>query len=51
MEKNDYDFWTDPRSINRPMDIMIPPTSQQEFTEFLNTFAIEQRIKISDVQK
>lgn len=51
LENNEYDFWAEPHILNRPMDIMIPPTSQREFLEFLNKFEIDHRIKIPDVQK
>ena len=46
-----YDFWTEPRGIERPIDIMIPPTHVKTFFHFLETHNIEHRVKMADVQK
>jgi hypothetical protein len=46
-----YDFWTEPRSLNEPIDIMVPPTHAKEFERILGTYNLEHRVKIQDVQR
>ncbi|XP_046443448.1 carboxypeptidase B-like isoform X3 [Daphnia pulex] len=45
-----YDFWTEPRSLDEPIDIMVPPTHAKEFEKILRTYNLEHRVKIQDVQ-
>jgi len=51
LEGIQYDFWTEPRSLDRPVDIMVPPGSIKDFINFLDAFYMEYRLKISDVQR
>lgn len=46
-----YDFWTEPRSVDEPMDIMVPPAYTETFDRLLQTHNLENRIKIADVQR
>lgn len=46
----EYDFWTEPRGIDLPMDIMIPPGKIDIFINFLDTFQMAYRVKVADVQ-
>lgn len=46
-----YDFWTEPRSLDHPIDVMVPPTSVKTFIDFLQTHNTDHRIKIADVQE
>ncbi|EFX83249.1 hypothetical protein DAPPUDRAFT_239963 [Daphnia pulex] len=45
-----YDFWTEPRSLDEPIDIMVPPTHAKDFEIILQTYNLENRVKIQDVQ-
>jgi len=49
-ESTNFDFWTEPRSMERPMDIMVPPGHAKNFVELLRAFKIDYRVKIADVQ-
>ena len=51
LEGIQYDFWTEPRSLDRPVDIMVPPGSIKDFINFLDAFDMEYRLKISNVQR
>lgn len=46
-----YDFWTEPRSLDEPIDIMVPPAYAKEFERILRNHKMEHRIKIADVQR
>lgn len=46
-----YDFWTEPRSLEEPIDIMVPPAYTETFERLLQTHNLEHRIKIADVQR
>ncbi|KZS09621.1 putative Carboxypeptidase B [Daphnia magna] len=51
-EKSDvYDFWTEPRIANRPMDIMVPPAFTANFVELMQTSDIDYKVKIADVER
>ncbi|KAI9551430.1 hypothetical protein GHT06_021763 [Daphnia sinensis] len=45
-----YDFWTEPRSLDDPIDIMVPPTYMEAFDQLLQTHNLHHRVKIADVQ-
>lgn len=50
-ERSDvYDFWTDPRNINRPVDIMVPPAFASTFINLMRTFEVDYKVKIADVE-
>lgn len=50
-EKSDvYDFWTEPRNLERPMDIMVPPAYLNTFVSLMKVFNAEYRVKIIDVE-
>lgn len=46
-----YDFWTEPRDMGRPVDIMMSPTMAPEFAKLMKTFNVDYQIKIADVQR
>ena len=46
-----YDFWTEPRSLDQPIDIMVPPAYADAFERILRTHKMEHRVKIQDVQR
>ena len=45
-----FDFWTEPRGLGHPTDVMVPPPFVKPFENFLQSHKIEYRIKIADVQ-
>lgn len=50
-ERSDvYDFWTDPRNINLPVDIMVPPAFASTFINLMRTFEVDYKVKIADVE-
>lgn len=51
-ERSDvYDFWTEPRNINRAVDIMVPPAFASTFTNLMQAFDVDYKVKIPDVQR
>ena len=46
-----YDFWTEPRNMGRPVDIMMSPTMVPEFAKLMKTFNVDYQVKIADVQR
>jgi hypothetical protein len=44
-----FDFWTDYRGANKPVDVMIPGSAKATFLSTLKYFAIEYSVKITDV--
>jgi hypothetical protein len=44
-----FDFWTDYRGANKPVDVMIPGSAKATFLSTLRYFAIEYSVKITDV--
>lgn len=50
-QSNIYDFWTEPRSLDRTIDIMAPPGYTKEFIHLLQTNNVDYRVKIADVQR
>ena len=50
-QSHHLDFWTMPRHLDRPMDVMVPPAHADAFTSQLRDLGIGYRIKISNVQK
>jgi len=49
-ESSNYDFWTEPRGLDRSIQIMVAPAHQQTFVEIMQAFNIEYSIKFSNVQ-
>ena len=49
-KSENYDFWTEPRGINDAIDIMVPPAYISVFVQLLETFQMEYRVKIVNVQ-
>lgn len=47
----EYDFWTEPRGLNQPMDIMVPPAKIEAFVALMHAFRMEYRVKIIDMQR
>ena len=47
---DNFDFWTKPRSLDRPMDVMVPPGHAKNFIQLMRAFKIDYRVKIADVQ-
>lgn len=45
-----FDFWTEPRTSDRSVDVMVPPAFATEFIRLLQRFDIDYRVKIADVQ-
>lgn len=45
-----YDFWTEPRQLGRPLDIMVPPAFAETFVHLLQSHGMDYRIKVADVQ-
>ena len=51
-ERSDaYDFWTEPRNIDRPVDIMVPPAFVSTFTNLMKAFDVDYKVKIANVQR
>ncbi|XP_045033864.1 carboxypeptidase A4-like [Daphnia magna] len=51
-ERSDvYDFWTEPRNANRPIDIMVPPAFIKNFVDLMQAFDIDYKVKIADVER
>ena len=50
-ESTSFDFWTEPRSIESSMDIMVPPALKQTFVHLMRAFDIDYAVKIADVQR
>ena len=50
-ESDKLDFWTEPRSVDRPIDVMVQPEDVKEFVQLLESFNIKYRVKIPDVQR
>ncbi|KAI9551432.1 hypothetical protein GHT06_021765 [Daphnia sinensis] len=51
-ERSDvYDFWTEPRNTNRPIDIMVPPAFTKIFVDLMQAFDIDYKVKIADVER
>lgn len=46
-----YDFWTEPRNNDRSVDIMLPPANVDTFVNFFQSFRMDYRVKIEDVQR
>lgn len=46
-----FDFWTEPRSYDQSMDIMVPPAFANQFISLLRKFDVDYRVKIADVQR
>ncbi|KAJ8950618.1 hypothetical protein NQ318_010817 [Aromia moschata] len=52
LEENvNYDFWSDVRALNRPVDIMVPPALQNEFENLVETHQIQSELFINDVEE
>ena len=49
-QSSTYDFWTEPRQIDRPLDIMVPPAFAGSFVNLLQTHGMDYRVKMADVQ-
>ncbi|XP_067142504.1 uncharacterized protein [Centruroides vittatus] len=49
--EKEFDFWTDPRMIGKPVDIMIPPHKFQQFNQSLIANNIDFHPLTDDVQK
>jgi len=49
-ESTNFDFWTEPRSIENSCDIMVPPSMKQTFLHLMRAFNIDYAVKIADVQ-
>ena len=50
-ERSDvYDFWTEPRNINHPVDIMVPPAVATTFIKLMRAFNVDYKVKIADVE-
>lgn len=45
-----FDFWTEPRGINRPARLMVPPSKNKFFQRFLKNTGIVDEIQIKNVQ-
>ena len=45
-----YDFWTEPRSTDQPIDVMVPPAYAETFVHLLKSNNVDYRVKIADVQ-
>ena len=44
-ERSDaYDFWTEPRNIDRPVDIMVPPAFVSTFTNLMKAFDVDYKV-------
>lgn len=50
-ESTNFDFWTEPRSIENSCDIMVPPSMKQTFLHLMRAFDIDYAVKIADVQR
>ena len=50
-ETANYDFWTEPRGLDRSIQIMVSPAHQQTFVELMQAFNIEYSVKFPDVQR
>lgn len=50
-ERSDvYDFWTEPRNINRAVDVMVPPAFASTFINLMQAFDVDYKVKIADVE-
>lgn len=49
-ESTNFDFWTEPRNIEKSMDIMVPPALKQTFVHLMHAFDMDYVVKIEDVQ-
>ncbi|KAJ8970943.1 hypothetical protein NQ317_008290 [Molorchus minor] len=47
----DFDFWSDVRELNLPVDVMVSPSSQHEFEQTLDTENLDYDILIENVQE
>jgi hypothetical protein len=45
------DFWTSPRELNTPVDIMVPPHLLRDFYNEIRKNNLKTKIFIKDVQK
>lgn len=45
------DFWSELRSLEEPVDIMVPPEYQNEFVQFLQSNNIPFNAMVDDVQR
>ena len=49
-ESSSLDFWKEPRGLNIPIDVMVPPGHAKTFVQLMRAFKIDYRVKIADVQ-
>ncbi|KAJ8970944.1 hypothetical protein NQ317_008291 [Molorchus minor] len=51
LENNEnYDFWSDLRTLHSPVNIMVSPDAQYEFENLLDTYQIDNSVLISNVE-
>lgn len=46
-----FDFWSDIRALNLPVDIMVSPVAQGDFENFLSSENIDYTTLIDDVEE
>ena len=49
-QSENYDFWIAPRGIDIAMDVMVPPAYVSVFTDLMDAYNMEYRVKMVDVQ-
>jgi len=49
-QSENYDFWTEPRTVGHAVDIMVPPAYQERFVDVLKVFNMEFRMKSANIQ-
>lgn len=50
-DDENFDFWSEIRSLNSPVDIMVSPKAQLDFENFLDIEGIDYTIFIEDVEE
>lgn len=46
-----FDFWSEVRALDTPVDVMVAPSAQYAFEDILNSKNIEYTTLIDDVEK
>lgn len=50
-DDTNFDFWSEVRGINLPVDVMVSPIAQEDFEEFLNIENIDYSVLVEDVEE